>query len=217
MKVPSNLIIKGYTAGKEYVYRKSTNFYIGHFYKLRNKFYTGKDYDPNAKQLEIVPITKMRAINNPNSFLYNFLNNINTIFMEGLVEPVLNMFRNLWAQIKTGFSNLLDGVFGFLSTLGNSISNTLDQIWKKVVSWSKHLIEAITAPFKKAKNFVADLLGLSTESDPKSKKFLLEKTFSPDTQRLLKYASVPSTIKTVNAGGKTQSSVVNSPTNTAHK
>lgn len=73
MRTPSNLIIKGYTAGKEYLYKKSTNFYIGHFYKLRNKFYTGKDYDPNAKQLEIVPITKVRAINDPNSFLYNFL------------------------------------------------------------------------------------------------------------------------------------------------
>ena len=73
MRTPSNLIIKGYTAGKEYKYRKSGNFYIGHFYKLRNKFYTGKDYDPDVKQLEIVPITKMRAINDPNSFLYNFL------------------------------------------------------------------------------------------------------------------------------------------------
>ena len=73
MRTPSNLIIKGYTAGKEYKYRKSGNFYIGHFYKLRNKFYIGKDYDPDVKQLEIVPITKMRAINDPNSFLYNFL------------------------------------------------------------------------------------------------------------------------------------------------
>ena len=39
MRIPSNLIVKGYTAGKEYVYKKSNNFYIGHFYKLRNKFY----------------------------------------------------------------------------------------------------------------------------------------------------------------------------------
>jgi len=73
MRTPANLIVKGYTAGKEYVYKKSTNFYIGHFYKLRNKFYVGKDYDPNVKQLEIVPFNKVKAINNPNSFLYNFL------------------------------------------------------------------------------------------------------------------------------------------------
>lgn len=73
MKIPANLITKGYTAGKEYKYRKSGNFYIGHFYKLRNKFYAGKDYDPNVKQLEIVPANKVKAINDPNSFLYNFL------------------------------------------------------------------------------------------------------------------------------------------------
>ncbi len=73
MRVPANKITKGYTAGKEYTYKKSTNFYIGHFYKLYNKYYAGKDYDPNAKQLEIVPVAKTKAINNPNSFLYNFL------------------------------------------------------------------------------------------------------------------------------------------------
>lgn len=73
MRTPSNLIIKGYTAGKEYTYKKSTNFYIGPFYKLRNKYYAGKDYDPDAKQLEIVPVVKTKAINNPDSFLYNFL------------------------------------------------------------------------------------------------------------------------------------------------
>lgn len=73
MRTPANLVIKGYTAGKEYTYKKSTNFYIGPFYKLRNKYYAGKDYDPDAKQLEIVPVVKTKAINNPDSFLYNFL------------------------------------------------------------------------------------------------------------------------------------------------
>jgi len=129
MKVPSNLIIKGYTAGKEYVYRKSTNFYIGHFYKLRNKFYTGKDYDPNAKQLEIVPITKMRAINNPNSFLYNFLAGAQS----GLnAPPIINpkptkseALTSIQAANKQGFIPVV-GVN--LDSDSNAIQTNADQI-----------------------------------------------------------------------------------------
>ena len=129
MKVPSNLIIKGYTAGKEYKYRKSGNFYIGHFYKLRNKFYTGKDYDPNAKQLEIVPITKMRAINDPNSFLYNFLAGAQS----GLnAPPIINpkptkseALASIQAANKQGFIPVV-GVN--LDSDSNAIQTNADQI-----------------------------------------------------------------------------------------
>jgi hypothetical protein len=131
MKVPSNLIIKGYTAGKEYVYRKSTNFYIGHFYKLRNKFYTGKDYDSNEKQLEIVPINKVRAINNPNSFLYNFLAGAQS----GLnAPPILNpkptkseALASIEAANKQGFIPVV-GVN--LDSDSNAIQTNADQIQK---------------------------------------------------------------------------------------
>jgi hypothetical protein len=131
MKVPSNLIIKGYTAGKEYVYKKSTNFYIGHFYKLRNKFYTGKDYDSNEKQLEIVPINKVRAINNPNSFLYNFLAGAQS----GLnAPPILNpkptkseALASIEAANKQGFIPVV-GVN--LDSDSNAIQTNADQIQK---------------------------------------------------------------------------------------
>jgi hypothetical protein len=73
MRIPANKISYGYTAGKEYKYRKSGNFYIGHYYKLYNKFYAGKEFNPEVKSLEIVDVKKLKAINNPNSFLYNFL------------------------------------------------------------------------------------------------------------------------------------------------
>jgi hypothetical protein len=131
MKVPSSSIIKGYTAGKEYVYRKSTNFYIGHFYKLRNKFYTGKDYDSNEKQLEIVPINKVRAINNPNSFLYNFLAGAQS----GLnAPPILNpkptkseALASIQAANKQGFIPVV-GVN--LDSDSNAIQTNADQIQK---------------------------------------------------------------------------------------
>jgi hypothetical protein len=129
MKVPSNLIIKGYTAGKEYKYRKSGNFYIGHFYKLRNKFYTGKDYNSNEKQLEIVPINKVRAINNPNSFLYNFLAGAQS----GLnAPPILNpkptkseALASIQAANKQGFIPVV-GVN--LDSDSSAIQNNADQI-----------------------------------------------------------------------------------------
>jgi hypothetical protein len=73
MRIPANKISYGYTAGKEYKYRKSGNFYIGYYYKLYNKFYAGKEFNPEVKSLEIVDVKKLKAINNPNSFLYNFL------------------------------------------------------------------------------------------------------------------------------------------------
>ena len=73
MRIPANKISYGYTAGKEYKYKKSGNFYIGYYYKLYNKFYAGKEFNPEVKSLEIVDIKKVKAINNPNSFLYNFL------------------------------------------------------------------------------------------------------------------------------------------------
>jgi len=129
MKVPSSSIIKGYTAGKEYVYRKSTNFYIGHFYKLRNKFYTGKDYNPNEKQLEIVPINKVRAINNPNSFLYNFLAGAQS----GLnAPPIINpkptkseALASIQAANRQGF---LPVVGVNLDSDSNAIQTNADQI-----------------------------------------------------------------------------------------
>ena len=72
MRVPLNKIVKGNTVGKEYVYEKSGNFYVGPFYKLNGVYYVGKEYDPNVTADVLLPV-KQRAIDNPNSFLYNVL------------------------------------------------------------------------------------------------------------------------------------------------
>ncbi len=72
MRIPLNKITKGNTVGKEYVYEKSGNFYIGPFYKLNGIFYAGKEYNPNVTADVLLPV-KQRAIDNPNSFLYNVL------------------------------------------------------------------------------------------------------------------------------------------------
>jgi hypothetical protein len=72
MRVPLSKIKSGlYTAGSEYVYKVDKKPYTGYYYKIYGKVYAGKTYDPDAIPVELE--TKKKAINNPNSFLYNAL------------------------------------------------------------------------------------------------------------------------------------------------
>ena len=72
MRVPLSKIKSGlYTQGGEYVDKKTQKPYKGYYYNLYGKFYAGKTYDPDATPVEIE--VKKRAINNPNSFIYNVL------------------------------------------------------------------------------------------------------------------------------------------------
>jgi hypothetical protein len=72
MRVPLSKIKSGlYTQGGEYVDKKTQKPYKGYYYKLYGKFYAGKTYDSNATPVEIE--VKKKAINNPNSFIYNVL------------------------------------------------------------------------------------------------------------------------------------------------
>ena len=72
MRVPLSKIKSGlYTAGGEYVYKEDKKSYKGYYYKIYGKAYAGKTYDPDATPIELLP--KIKAINNPNGFLYNAL------------------------------------------------------------------------------------------------------------------------------------------------
>ena len=74
MRPPKSKISYGKTVGKEYVYEKSGNFYIGPFYKLNGVFYAGKDYDSTVNnEADRLLYVKQKPIDNPNSFLYNVL------------------------------------------------------------------------------------------------------------------------------------------------
>ena len=74
IRIPTSKIKKGlYTSGEEYVYPRSTKFYKGYYYIINNKSYVGKDFDANTKQQEIVLAKKVKAINNPDSLIYNIV------------------------------------------------------------------------------------------------------------------------------------------------
>lgn len=52
MRIPSDLITKNkYTAGGEFIYSDTYEDYQGYYYILNNKFFEGKNFKANARQL----------------------------------------------------------------------------------------------------------------------------------------------------------------------
>ena len=84
MGIPASKIKKGYTSGNEYVYPKTTKYYKGYYYTINGKSYAGKDFDLTVKPQEVVLAKKIKAINDPNSLLYNVLAGIK----QGAATPV---------------------------------------------------------------------------------------------------------------------------------
>ena len=83
-RIPSNRIVTGsYTAGKDYIYKESKNFYKGPFYKLNGSYYAGKDYVENAPEIVKVP-PKPNPWNDPNSLKYAILKGAKTGLQAGL-------------------------------------------------------------------------------------------------------------------------------------
>ena len=83
-RIPSNMIVTGsYTAGKDYIYKESKNFYKGHFYKLNNLYYAGKDYVENSPEIIKNP-PKPNPWNDPNSLKYAILKGAQAGLQAGL-------------------------------------------------------------------------------------------------------------------------------------
>ena len=52
MRIPSNIIIaESYTIGKEFVFESTYKEYQGYYYELNNKFFVGREFNPNAPLL----------------------------------------------------------------------------------------------------------------------------------------------------------------------
>jgi len=72
-RIPSNRIVTGsYTAGKDYIYKESKNYYKGDFYKLNGSYYAGKEYKEGSPEIIKVP-PKPNPWNDPNSLQYSIL------------------------------------------------------------------------------------------------------------------------------------------------
>jgi len=52
MRIPSNIIIaESYTIGNEFVFESTYKEYQGYYYELNNKFFIGREFNPNAPLL----------------------------------------------------------------------------------------------------------------------------------------------------------------------
>lgn len=104
MRVPLSKIKSGlYTQGGEYVDKKTQKPYKGYYYKLYGKFYVGKTYEPEQNPVEIE--VKKRAINNPNSFIYNALAGAQQAIANPVpIKPTKNQnLESIQAANKQGF------------------------------------------------------------------------------------------------------------------
>jgi hypothetical protein len=83
-RIPSNRIVTGsYTAGKDYIYKESKNFYKGYFYKLNGSLYAGKEYKEGSPEIVKVP-PKPNPWNDPNSLQYSILKGAQAGLQAGL-------------------------------------------------------------------------------------------------------------------------------------
>jgi hypothetical protein len=83
-RIPSNRIVTGsYTAGKDYIYKESKNFYKGYFYKLNGSLYAGENYKEGSPEIVKVP-PKPNPWRDPNSLKYAFLKGAQAGLQAGL-------------------------------------------------------------------------------------------------------------------------------------
>ena len=72
MRIPSNIIIaESYTIGKEFIYENTYKEYQGYYYELSNKFFAGKEFNPNAPRLLKLESSEVNPLKlNPATSIY---------------------------------------------------------------------------------------------------------------------------------------------------
>jgi hypothetical protein len=105
-KIPKSKIKTGlYTAGNEYIYKKSKNFYKGDYYKYNGKFYAGKTFNSNETPVEIELAKKITY--NSSNFLYDVLAGIKqgSVVSPAPVKNRAAIFAGIQSANQQGFTN----------------------------------------------------------------------------------------------------------------
>jgi hypothetical protein len=90
MRVPANLIKTNYTAGKEYMYLFSYKEYQGYYYEINNKFYVGKTYNSNSKELVKIELKNINTLlTQASTYVYGLVSGIKS---SQLSSPKFNSF-----------------------------------------------------------------------------------------------------------------------------
>ena len=84
IRIPASQIVSGsYTSNGEYVYKGNTKkIYKGYYFKYKDKFYTGKTFDPSIATEELTPAKKVTYTSK--DLLYDVLTGVK----QGAVTPV---------------------------------------------------------------------------------------------------------------------------------
>jgi len=90
MRVPANLIKTNYTAGKEYMYLTSYKEYQGYYYEMNNKFWVGKTYNSNSKELVKIELKNINTLlAQASTYVYGLVSGIKS---SQLSSPKFNSF-----------------------------------------------------------------------------------------------------------------------------
>jgi hypothetical protein len=84
IRIPAGQIVSGsYTSNGEYVYKGNTKkIYKGYYFKYKDKFYTGKTFDPSIATEELTPFKKVRYTSK--DLLYDVLAGVK----QGAITPI---------------------------------------------------------------------------------------------------------------------------------
>lgn len=86
MRIPNNIIKVKYTSGNEYVLKLTNNtYYTGYYYEMNAKFFIGKKFDINAK--ELIKINKSNKRPDQNSIIFDAISGIKS---QQIQKPVLS-------------------------------------------------------------------------------------------------------------------------------
>lgn len=110
IRIPASQIVSGsYTSNGEYVYKSNTkNIYKGYYFKFNGKFFTGKNYSIDAK--ELIPFKKITY--NSKDFFYDVLTGIkqgtNTPINSTPVKNKAAVLASIQAANQQGFTSVVE-------------------------------------------------------------------------------------------------------------
>ena len=79
IRIPQNIIIESkYTIGNEFILLSSYQVYQGYYYEINGKYFVGKDFNPDAPELQkILSLKSNNLLKIASSFIFGKISGIN--------------------------------------------------------------------------------------------------------------------------------------------
>lgn len=101
LRIPKNIIVTSkYTSGKEYMVISTYKEYKGYYYELNNKIFAGKEFDPNAPELQKIEVSKINPLlTKASTYLYGLISNVKL----NQPRPVSKSYNPTLEELNKGF------------------------------------------------------------------------------------------------------------------